>query len=191
MKPCFVLLLLFFFAACNNAAKNNGDGGETKAPVAAGQKASPAGAETNNTLSTNSEAAVMHNIVVRESGGLNVARAYLSFEDGSLVPKTNRVALGQTVYLNLIIDKGWTVEDGAVSLDASERIEAHDGRLVLNAPNLFKSMPLIAEEKAAHLFLKATITRTQPDVAYFVVNYHVWDKRGEADVKGNYKLYVE
>lgn len=181
MKPCvFFLLALTALLSCNGLVKNKESANQ-----------SPAQKTTSNTTPAESDAEVLNNVTVRESGGLQVAKAYLSFEDGTLLPKTNRAKVGQTVYLNLLVDKGWTVKDGFVSLDASERIETADGRLVLNAPNLYKALPQIEEEKAAHLFLKATITATQPDIDHFVVNYHVWDKQGNGEIKGRYLLYVD
>jgi hypothetical protein len=184
----------FFICACNGPVINNDAGSASEGQQSAKSTTKKSSLETvapDNDAAITAGSPGLNEITVLEKGGLDVARAYLSFEDGSLVPRTHQVELGQTVYLNLIIDKGWDAQDGAVSIDASERIEAADGRLVLNAPNLFKSMPLIAEDKAAHLLLKAVITRTSPAIPYFVVNYHVWDKRGSGEATGNYKLYVK
>lgn len=137
------------------------------------------------------DAKVLNDIIVRESGGLKVAQAYLSFENGNLVPKSNSAPLGAPVYLNLVIKDGWDVEDGMVSLDATEKIVTNRGQVVLNAQNLFRASPAINETDASRIVLKATITKTQPDIDYFIVNYHVWDKRGEGEVKGSYKLFID
>lgn len=196
MTRILQLLLLFLVcASCQNKAKSKTAVSETKQEQKSTERQTagesnraddgvPPGQSNGDTETTNG-------ITVQQSGGLGVAKAYLTYEDGRLVPPSNKVALGQTVYLNLLIDKGWTVTNGTVSPEATERIETADGRLVLNAPNLFKALPQVDADKAAHIFLKATITATQADIPYFVVNYHLWDKQGNGDVKGRYRLYVE
>lgn len=140
---------------------------------------------------TNSDADILNNISLHESGGLKVAQAFLTFEDGKLLPKSNETSLGTPVYLNLMIEKGWEIRDGQSSIDATEIITTHDGEIVLNAPNLFKATPTIDAKDATRILLKANITKTRPDIDHFVVNYRVWDKWSDAEVKGSYKLYVQ
>ncbi|HEX8316463.1 MAG TPA: hypothetical protein VF609_15785, partial [Flavisolibacter sp.] len=140
---------------------------------------------------TNSDADILNNIIVHESGGLQVGQAYLSYEDGRLVPKSNQVGLGETVLLNLVIDKGWEIKNNQASIDATEIIATADGQIVLNARNLFKSKPTVSESDASRIFLKATITKTRADIDHFVVNYRVWDKWGDGEVKGSYNLYID
>jgi len=155
------------------------------------KKKKPLTENAEDVAEPNSRAEILNNIMVHETGGLQVARAFLSFEDGQLVPKTNKVALNKAVYLNLLIEDGWIVQDGNVSLDASERIITDEGQLVLHAPNLFKAIPSVEETKANHIYLKATITKTRADVSYFLVSYRVWDKQGDGEIKGSYKLYID
>ena len=145
----------------------------------------------NDETETNSKAEILNNVVVHETGGLTASRAYLSFEDGKLVSKNNRVPLGTPVYLHLLIESGWKLIDGMVSLDASERIVSDGGELVLHAPNLFKETPSVEESKANHIYLKAAITKTRADINYFIVNYRLWDKQGDGEIKGSYKLYID
>jgi len=200
MKKCFLLTAFAFtLFACDNLVKKK----EVKSETATNKKKKKI-AETDEEetqkpeknvveeeIETNSDAEILNKIIVHESGGMKVSRAFLSHEDGRLLTKANKAALGEAVYLNLLIDKGWKIEDGTVSLDATEKIFTDKGETVLNAPNLFKTMPLVDESKAANIYLKATITKTRPDIDYFLVTYRVWDKRGEGEVKGSYKLYVE
>jgi flagellar basal body rod protein FlgG len=200
MKKYFWLLLMpFLLLSCDDLIKSKESNTETKKKKAIDEddeteetkpkkkKKKPAGEEEESVTN----AKVLHNITVRESGGLEVAQAYLSFESGNLVPKSNRVPLGMPVYLNLVIKDGWVVEDGTVSIDANEKIVTDKGQLVLDAKNLFRSKPTVDENDANRIFLKANITKTHPDIGYFVVNYHVWDKRGDGEVKGSYKLFIE
>jgi hypothetical protein len=185
-------LLLLFFTACNNQKKESPS--ETKKAVQTSSK------EENNSVrrgnddaaeaTTNSDADILNNISLHETGGLKVAQAYLAFEDGKLVPKTNETDIGTPVYLTLLIDRGWEIKDQQASIDATEIITTHDGEIVLNAPNLFKNSPTLDATDANRILLKANITRTRPDIRYFVVNYRVWDKWSDAEVKGSYRLYV-
>jgi hypothetical protein len=195
MKRFLPLFPLFLLTACNDLVKNE------KLPASSlNEKAS--NKKKNENLSTgnssdrreepatNSDADILNNIELYESGGLKVAQAYLTFEDGKLVSKLNETALRTPVLLNLIIDEGWAVKEGQSSIDATEIITTHDGEIVLNAPNLFKSKPTINAADANHVLLKANITKTRPNINYFIVNYRVWDKWSDAEVKGSYKLYV-
>ncbi|RYF86190.1 MAG: hypothetical protein EON98_04440 [Chitinophagaceae bacterium] len=63
--------------------------------------------------------------------------------------------------------------------------------MVLNATNLFKNNPTVSEADASRINLKATITKTRTDIDYFVVSYRVWDKQGDGEVKGSYKLRIK
>jgi len=197
---CLLLLLTFFFFSCDNMVKGKDDTTTVKKKKPLNDAEDE---ESDNTekpkkkkkvkeddFDTNSDADILNNIIVYESGGLKVSKAFLSFEDGTLVPKSNKTVLRKPVYLNLVIEDGWEVRDGEVTLDASEKITTHEGEVILNATSLFKEMPFIDAEKASNIYLKANITGTRPDIDYFIINYRVWDKRGEGEVKGYYKLYL-
>jgi hypothetical protein len=189
------LLLLFAFASCDNLVKGKNKETDTKQPESSAAERADSETKkqtaTKNEPDTNSDADILNNIVVHESGGLQVGQAYLSYEDGRLVPKSNQVGLGETVLLNLVIDKGWEIKNNQASIDATEIIATADGQIVLNARNLFKSKPTVSESDASRIFLKATITKTRADIDYFVVNYRVWDKWGDGEVKGSYNLYID
>jgi hypothetical protein len=192
------LLLLLFFAACNDHVKIKEVLPATKKSNAPVEIDEPTNTETDKINSnnpgeeatTNSDADILNNISLHESGGLKVAQAFLTFEDGKLVPKSNKTSLRTPVYLNLMIEKGWEIREGQSSIDATEIITTHDGEIVLNAPNLFKTKPVMDATDATRILLKANITKTRSDIEYFIVNYRVWDKWNDAEVKGSYKLYV-
>jgi len=195
MKRYRWLFISILLASCNNTKSEKTDtSSETKKTVQASsnEENNPARNVNNDAAeaTTNSDADILNNISLHESGGLKVAQAFLTFEDGKLLPKTNETSLGTPVYLNLLIERGWEVQSGKASIDATEIIATHDGEIVLNAPNLFKSNPTMDAADASRILLKANITRTRPDIRYFVVNYRVWDKWSDAEVKGSYKLYV-
>jgi hypothetical protein len=179
MKSYGWLLLLFSFSACNDLVNTEKNTSEDKKSISRQERSN-----------TNSDADILNNISLYESGGLHVARAYLTFENGKLVPKSNEVPLKEPVYLNLVIKQGWKNKEGQASIDAAETITTHNGEIVLNAPSLFKSKPMMDASDANRILLKATITKTRPDIAYFIVNYRVWDKWSDAEVKGSYRLYM-
>ena len=195
MKRFNWAFLLLFLSACNELVKSE------KSPVSAeknkqAQKTNDEKTASQNTSAreeesaTNSDADILNNIELFERGELKVAQAYLTFEDGKLVPKSNETSLRTPVLLNLLISEGWAVKNGQSSIDATEIIATHDGEIVLNAPNLFKSKPTMDATDATRILLKANITKTRPDIKYFIVNYRVWDKWSDAEVKGSYKLYL-
>lgn len=179
-------LLFFALVSCDNLVKSKNHETGTMQQAAAKEKSS-----AEDEPDTGSDADVLNNVVVEESGGLKVGQAYLSYEDGRLIPKSNQVGLGETVLLNLVIDKGWEIRDGEASIDATEIIATNDGEIVLNARNLFKSKPTISQTDAGRIFLKATIMKTRANIDHFVVNYRVWDKWGPGEAKGSYKLYIK
>ena len=182
MKQYCYFFLLLFLSACDITVKTNEAKEKTSSSSTQNQ---------NNEGPTNSDADILNDIELVESGGLKVAQAYLTFDDGNLVPKTNKVPLSKTVNLNLVISDGWEIRDGHASIDATEIISTDKGEIILNAPNLFKTKPTMEKDDANRVFLKATIVNTRPDIEYFLINYRVWDKWSDAEVKGSYKLYVE
>jgi hypothetical protein len=196
MKRYIHLLLLLSLSACNNDGKRletrtSGSTDETTAKTDEEHtRTQKSRSNSEEEAVTNSDADLLNSISLFESGGLKVAQAFLTFEDGKLVPKSNETSLRTPVYLNLMIEKGWEIRDGQSSIDATEIITTHDGEIVLNAPNLFKTKPVLDAKDATRILLKANITKTRPDIKYFIVNYRVWDKWSEAEVKGSYKLYV-
>ena len=196
MKNLVLLLVISFsFAHCNTPGKQYPATETNEQPEDyAGEKSPGQEKESipaDHDTGTNSKAEILNNIIVHESGGVKVSRAFLSFEDGSLVPKTNRTELGKPVYLHLLLKTGWKVNGGMISIDASEKIVSDAGELVLDAANLFNATPLIKEEDGKTIYLEATITRTRKNIKYFLVSYRVWDRLGEGEIKGSYKLFVD
>jgi hypothetical protein len=194
----FLFLFSFLFSACDMLQKKETEDKTRK-------KKQPSASDEENEKNrltkkkthvieeetkTNSEAQILNNIVVHESGELTASRVYLVFADRKLVPKTNHVGLGTAVYLVLQIKDGWKVKNGLVSLDASEKIVTNNGEVVSNATSLFKTTPLVKERDASQINLKAGIAETRPDIDYYIINYRLWDKNGEGEIKGSYKLYI-
>lgn len=133
----------------------------------------------------------MNNISVKTEGNVEVYRAFLSYEYGSMVPSSNKTSLGKPIYLNLNITEGWKEENGEVSLGASEKISTDNGTVILEAPDLFSNMGSFKAGDAKFVRLKALINNMSGPIKYFVVDYKVWDKKGDGVVKGSYRFYVE
>jgi hypothetical protein len=134
---------------------------------------------------------VLNDISIETKGSVEVYRAFLSFESGDLVPSSNATSLGKPVYLNLNITKGWKEDEGTVSLGASERISSDNGTVFLDEPDLFQNYNSISAEDAKFIRLKAVVNSKTGPIKYFVVDYKVWDKKGDGVITGSYKFYVD
>jgi hypothetical protein len=141
--------------------------------------------------STTHSSKIRNGIELHTKGELDVSQAFLLFDDGSLVPASNQAGVNQNVNLRLIIEDGFTESNGKVEIGASERIETNTGQLLLNEQDLFKDLGEIEAARAKMLTLKAVITRMDKLYDYFVVSFRVWDKKGNGEVNGSYKLYIQ
>lgn len=170
--------IIFILSACNNSKTEN--------------NVSTNGEKENSKDDKKENATqVLNNISIDTDGDVEVYRTFLSYEDGSMVSSSNKTALGRPVYLNLNITKGWYEANGEVSLGASEKISTDNGTVILDAPDLFSTVPSLNAKDAKFVRLKAVITNLSGPIEYFVVDYKVWDKKGNGVIKGSYKLYVE
>lgn len=142
-------------------------------------------------LHTNSNATILHGIVVHQKGGLEISQAFLSHADGTFINNRNNVRLGEVVYLNLVVKGGWMAEGDSVAVGAAQNIVAENGQPVLSSPDLFANAGKIYKAKAAHLLLKTTLTKASSGAQKFLVNYRVWDKMGPGEASGSYWLLLE
>lgn len=134
---------------------------------------------------------VLNNISINTQGGVEVYRAFLSYSGGNLVPASNTTSLGEPVYLNLNITKGWEEENGMVSLGAAEKISTDNGTVLLDEADLFKNSASFNADDAKFIRLKAVVNSMSGPIRYFVVDYKVWDKNGDGAIQGSYKFYIE
>jgi len=171
ITPIFFLPVILLIS-CNNTP-------ETK--VSGDQK----------TENKNISSKVRNGIELNTKGNLKVSQAFLLFEDGSLVPSSNEAKVNQVVNLRLIIENGFTETNGKVEIGASEKIETNTGQLLLDEKDLFKDLGEIEAERAKMLTLNAVITRLDKLYDYFLVSFRVWDKKGNGEVTGSYKLYIQ
>ena len=143
----------------------------------------------NKPLSKGSK--IRNGIELKTTGNLKVSQAFLLFEDGSLVPSSNEAKVNQDVNLRLIIEGGYTQNNGMVEIGASEKIETSTGQVLLDEKDLFKDLGEIEAARAEALTLKAVITRLDKLYDYFLVSFRVWDKKGNGEITGSYKLYIQ
>jgi hypothetical protein len=191
MKP----FLLLAFAICLVASckeKNSGNTGNDKKVMASeGKKTSDKQkASSKSEESTNSKS-IQNDIQVQSTGGVKVKGAYLTLRDGTPVEYGNEVKINEACVIHLDIS-GWNVKDGRTYIGASERIFTNSGDKVLDQPDLLSSYDdtgINAAEPA--LTLMAKITRLDKQYDYFTVSFRVWDKKGNGEVTGSYKLVVK
>jgi hypothetical protein len=140
---------------------------------------------------TNEDGTLISNGITLEIKDVKVSRAYLLYDNSTLVPPDNKTSEGRPVKLRLVVEKGWREEDGKVSLGASETIRTGKGQVVLDEKDLFANTLLLYAEAAKTITLTATISRLGRPHQHFVVSFRVWDKNGSGEIKGSYKLFVE
>jgi len=64
-------------------------------------------------------------------------------------------------------------------------------RFLLNEKDLFPELGEIEWKRAQMLTLRAVITSLDKLYDYFLVSFRVWDKKGNGEVTGSYKLYIQ
>jgi hypothetical protein len=182
------LAVIVILSACNNSSTGP-NGSSSKKEI----KNDKAGAESNpkNEDEHKSKAQVLNDISLETEGGIEVNQAFLSYENGDVVPSPNITFLRKPIYLRLNLIKGWKEEMGEVSLGASEKISSDNGTVFLDEPDLFQKYKSLNADDAKVVQLKAVINSMSGPIKYFVVDYKVWDKNGDGVIKGNYKFYVE
>ena len=148
---------------------------------------------TVNTIQNGSDTKTLNGIELH-SREVQVNRAFLSLEGGDLVPADNTVVLGDKISLIINIDNGWKEVDGKSFIGASERITTDIGTELLNTGDMFDSYSASGLDvtDAKVITLKARITSAPAvPVAYYVVNFRVWDKRGNGEITGKYQFYIK
>lgn len=181
MKETPVLFVfLFLLAACSNDA-NTGIR-PTDSVLASSAKGDRAYIPKEN---------ILNNIVLESVNGFEITSAFLADEKGNLIPPKNTIPPGHPVFLTLRVKKGWTLQDGYASPGATQTILSHNNEPVLQSGDLFANIPRVKEEDAGTLRLKALITATRTDIRYYIIRFRVWDKWGEAEVTGHYRLQVK
>ena len=133
----------------------------------------------------------LNNITINTKGGARLSGAYLTDENGSLLPPQNTLNAGDTVYLHLQVAEGWITQNGRIRIGAEQSIKTSKGEPVLNARDLLSHLPGMPEKEGARLLLPAVIARTRRGIDYFIVQFRVWDQKGPGEISGSYRLSVK
>ncbi len=175
----FLIVLTITIASCKFSCNMGNEKEPTKTVVKSG------GANDNAALS----GAIIKNDIEIEATNVKLKEAYLVDEEGSPLIK-NETKIGKKIYLMIEMDTGWTKINGKSFIGASERISTSAGRVVIDAEDIFKENEVegFPASKTKTLNLSAIITQADPGLEDFTVNFRVWDKRANAEVKGKYKF---
>lgn len=137
----------------------------------------------------------IRNEIKLETTDLQIEKAYLTFANGEMLPDDNIVDFKQPVKLIIVFENGWNEIEGKVSLGASEKIAVQGGEVLLDEADLFaeKFPGGMPAEDAKIVSLSAIINAKEEitPLTTFVVSFKVWDKNGNAAVRGEYKLYAK
>ena len=97
------------------------------------------------------------------------------------------------IILTIELDSTWTIENEKTFIGASEKISTSSGEVVLSAADLFSDYDEsgVSPTDAKYIRLNAVITKSDVKVDYYLVTFRVWDKKGTAEINGNYKFYLK
>lgn len=137
--------------------------------------------------------AVITNNINIKATGVQLKSAVLKLVSGERVPDDNVVSVGEKINLVIILDSAWTVENDRSFIGASEKITTDGGVTALNAGDLFLQYDETGVDPvdAKVIRLNAVITKPGPEVKYYKVDFRVWDKKGTAEIIGDYKFYIK
>jgi len=132
------------------------------------------------------------NHILLEAKGFKVKDAYLVFNDSTKLSDDNIASIGQHVNLQILIGSGWKAEDGKIYPGIGEKIESNDGKHVFDKPDLMESHPEgVSAEDGWLVTIQAVINTVDKQYDYFLVSFHVWDKKSDAAITGSYKLHIK
>lgn len=135
--------------------------------------------------------ALYNGITLNSSGNVHVKRAYLTDEKGERIAEGNYVEPISKTYINIVLDSGWSVENGKSFLGASQKVVTDGGTVILDEADMFSSMDAegVDPEKAKTLNLSLTLNpKGNVPPTGLTVNFRVWDKKGSGEITGQYKL---
>ena len=179
LKACYILMLTILLSSCEfNCSMGDKSSVKTK-PVTTNDHSGLTGATIRNDIDV-------------EASGVKISEVYLMDADNKFLDE-NITKLGEKIYLVIKADTGWVKENGKSFLGASERISTSQGKVVVDAPDIFKEYETegLPADKANLVDLSARITEADPGVENFVVKFRVWDKKGNGEVKGQYKFSIK
>jgi hypothetical protein len=143
----------------------------------------------NACKSSNSK--IKNDIQIKENG-LHVQEAFLTNSNQSDIGDDNKVKVGERVSLRLVVT-GWTIKNGKVFLDASQRTSTSDGTTLATNPSLFGYVYAggASSESAKYILLYQNIGRLDKRYDYIQISFKIWDKISNKSVTGSCKLHVD
>ena len=137
---------------------------------------------------------IFDNGITLKIKGFSVAKAYLIYNDETLVPAANKIALNEQVNVRIVLEKGFKEEDGKVFPGGTETIVLSTGEKILESDDLFAAYDItgVNPADAKYLTFKAVITEMRDKTKFITVSFRVWDKKSKAnEITGSYKLYIK
>jgi len=132
------------------------------------------------------------NHILLEAKGFKIKDAFLAFNDSTKLSDDNKTNIGQHVNLILLIDSGWTVENGRIYPGVGQKIESSDGKHIFEQKDLMESHPEgVPAEDGFQVTIQAIINSSDKEYDHFLVSFHVWDKKNDHEITGSYKLHVK
>jgi len=133
------------------------------------------------------------NHIQLEAKGFKVKDTYLVFDDSTKLSDDNMTAVGRHVNLQILIDSGWTVENGKIYPGIGEKMECSDGKHVFDKPDIMEEVRPngVPAEDGWLVTIQAVINSVDKQYDYFLVSFHVWDKKSDAEITGSYKLHFK
>jgi hypothetical protein len=136
--------------------------------------------------------AIIKNDIELEVKGVKLKEAFLVDADYNPLAE-NKTGIGEKIYLVIKLDTGWVKENGKSFIGASERILTSGGRVVVSADDIFKEKEQTGLDAvdSKEISLSALITQADPGINEFEVQFRVWDKKSEGEVKGKYRFSLK
>src|SRR5258706_3017138 len=146
-----------------------------------------------NAKKKNETASKYKNHIQLEAKGFKVKDAYLVFDDSTKLSDDNMTAVGKHVNLEILIDSGWTVENGKIHPGIGEKMESSDGKHIFDKPDIMEEVRPngVPAEDGWLVTIQAVINSVAQQYDYFLVSFHVWDKKSNAAITGSYKLHFK
>lgn len=146
--------------------------------------------KTNDNKTQKQNSKIRNGIEVKATA-VNLEQAFLIREDGTLLPEDNKIEVKQKIKLRLITN-GWKQKENRVYVEAAQKVII-DGEVIFDEGNLFSkdSIESLSAEDAKYINLTFWLDEINKLFDFVTVEFRVWDKMGEGEVKGSYKVYLK
>lgn len=133
---------------------------------------------------------IRNNIQFTTMGGIEVEQAWLQFAEGGFIrTDENLINLDQKIKLH-IISTGWTGANNLIKIGASEKITTDENVEILNVADLFEQYDFLPLETVRKISLSAIISNVDEIVNYFQVDFRIWNKNQEQEIRGFYRFII-